>query len=74
MESKKFRAFQSHPFEVHAEIDLLHIFFTFHRTDITISTTAMAFKLPELPYAYDALEPYIDSTTMNIHHTKHHNT
>ncbi|MGE6629301.1 superoxide dismutase SodA [Bacillus sp. NPDC077027] len=34
----------------------------------------MAFKLPELPYAYDALEPHIDKETMNIHHTKHHNT
>jgi len=32
------------------------------------------FKLPELPYAYDALEPHIDQETMNIHHTKHHNT
>ncbi|SDB99064.1 superoxide dismutase, Fe-Mn family [Pelagirhabdus alkalitolerans] len=32
------------------------------------------FELPELPYAYDALEPYIDKETMNIHHTKHHNT
>ena len=32
------------------------------------------FKLPELPYAYDALEPTIDKETMNIHHTKHHNT
>jgi Fe-Mn family superoxide dismutase len=30
------------------------------------------FKLPELPYAYDALEPYIDAETMKIHHTKHH--
>lgn len=29
-------------------------------------------KLPELPYRYDALEPYIDSTTMRIHHTMHH--
>src|SRR5690625_2581565 len=32
------------------------------------------FELPELPYAYDALEPAIDKETMNIHHTKHHNT
>ena len=32
----------------------------------------MAFELPELPYAYDALEPYIDAKTMEIHHTKHH--
>ena len=34
----------------------------------------MAHELPQLPYAYDALEPYIDKETMNIHHTKHHNT
>ncbi|WP_454975031.1 superoxide dismutase [Capnocytophaga bilenii] len=33
----------------------------------------MAFTLPKLPYAYDALEPYIDARTMEIHHTKHHN-
>jgi len=33
----------------------------------------MAFKLPELGYAYDALEPNIDARTMEIHHTKHHN-
>lgn len=32
----------------------------------------MAFKLPELPYAYDALEPHIDARTMEIHHSKHH--
>lgn len=30
--------------------------------------------LPPLPYAYDALEPYIDAQTMEIHHTKHHQT
>ncbi|MFB5283732.1 MULTISPECIES: superoxide dismutase SodA [Peribacillus] len=34
----------------------------------------MAFELPQLPYAVDALEPHIDKETMNIHHTKHHNT
>jgi Fe-Mn family superoxide dismutase len=38
------------------------------KTDIT-----MAFELPKLPYAYDALEPHIDARTMEIHHTKHHN-
>ena len=32
----------------------------------------MAFTLPPLPYAYNALEPYIDEETMRIHHTKHH--
>jgi Fe-Mn family superoxide dismutase len=31
------------------------------------------FELPKLPYDYDALEPYIDKTTMEIHYTKHHN-
>ena len=33
----------------------------------------MAYTLPELGYAYDALEPHIDARTMEIHHTKHHN-
>jgi Fe-Mn family superoxide dismutase len=33
----------------------------------------MAFKLPELNYPYNALEPWIDATTMEIHHSKHHN-
>lgn len=32
----------------------------------------MAFELPKLPYAYNALEPHIDARTMEIHHTKHH--
>jgi Fe-Mn family superoxide dismutase len=32
----------------------------------------MAYTLPALPYAYDALEPHIDAKTMEIHHTKHH--
>lgn len=34
----------------------------------------MAFTLPDLPYDYDALEVSIDARTMEIHHTKHHNT
>ncbi|PRO65141.1 superoxide dismutase [Alkalicoccus urumqiensis] len=34
----------------------------------------MAFTLPELPYAHNALEPHIDEDTMKIHHGKHHNT
>jgi Fe-Mn family superoxide dismutase len=34
----------------------------------------MAFELPKLPYAYDALEPWIDARTMEIHHGKHHGT
>ena len=33
----------------------------------------MAFELPELPYAHDALNPHIDTKTMEIHHGKHHN-
>jgi Fe-Mn family superoxide dismutase len=34
----------------------------------------MAYKLPNLPYSFDALEPHIDAKTMEIHHGKHHNT
>jgi Fe-Mn family superoxide dismutase len=33
----------------------------------------MAFELPKLPYAYDALEPHFDKLTMEIHHSRHHN-
>jgi Fe-Mn family superoxide dismutase len=40
---------------------------------LTKNTIKMAFELPKLPYAYDALEPHIDARTMEIHHTKHHN-
>jgi len=36
------------------------------------ATPAPQFELPALKYAYDALEPYIDAKTMEIHHTKHH--
>jgi superoxide dismutase, Fe-Mn family len=35
---------------------------------------AMAHQLPPLPYSFDALEPYIDAKTMEIHHDKHHGT
>jgi superoxide dismutase, Fe-Mn family len=38
-----------------------------------LNNNNMAFELPQLPYAYDALEPHIDARTMEIHHTKHHN-
>lgn len=34
----------------------------------------MTYKLPDLPYVYDALEPHIDEETMKLHHDKHHNT
>jgi len=34
----------------------------------------MAYTLPDLPYVYDALEPYFDEETMHLHHDKHHNT
>src|SRR6188474_2260208 len=34
--------------------------------------STMAYTLPELPYAHNALEPHIDAKTMEIHHTKHH--
>ena len=37
-----------------------------------LAQAADAFRLPELPYAYDALEPHIDTLTMQIHHGKHH--
>jgi superoxide dismutase, Fe-Mn family len=39
---------------------------------ITRRTSMANFELPKLPYEYDALQPYIDSETMEIHHTKHH--
>lgn len=46
----------------------------FSNNKIRSSGNNMAkFELPALPYAYDALEPYIDKMTMEIHHTKHHN-
>jgi Fe-Mn family superoxide dismutase len=41
---------------------------------ITKEEFFMSYTLPDLPYAYDALEPYIDEETMHLHHDKHHNT
>jgi Fe-Mn family superoxide dismutase len=41
--------------------------------NFNIKQRPMSFQLPNLPYAYDALEPHIDARTMEIHHTKHHN-
>lgn len=41
---------------------------------ITEEEFFMSYTLPDLPYAYDALEPYIDVETMHLHHDKHHNT
>jgi Fe-Mn family superoxide dismutase len=37
-----------------------------------VSRQSYPFELPDLPYAYEALEPYIDATTMRLHHDKHH--
>jgi Fe-Mn family superoxide dismutase len=39
---------------------------------LKLKLNIMAFELPNLPYAYDALEPHIDARTMEIHHSKHH--
>src|SRR5437667_12126625 len=38
----------------------------------TLRGDTMAFTVPPLPYAFDALEPHIDAKTMEIHHDKHH--
>jgi Fe-Mn family superoxide dismutase len=59
-------------------IPLLHFvkpFTQFFETNNNIkrSTAMSIFELPKLPYEYDALEPFIDKLTMEIHHTKHHN-
>eukprot|EP00913_Durusdinium_trenchii_P023415 g21993.t1 len=43
-----------------------------HQTELQQEEPTMAYTLPDLPYAYDALEPHIDARTMEIHHTKHH--
>ena len=41
---------------------------------IAYPSAANAYKVPDLPYAFEALEPYIDAPTMKIHHDKHHAT
>jgi Fe-Mn family superoxide dismutase len=46
--------------------------FILSTTLINQSTMAQGYTFPELPYAYNALEPYIDAQTMEIHYTKHH--
>jgi len=43
-------------------------------THLTLEDKTVAFTLPPLPYSFDALEPYIDAKTMEIHHDKHHGT
>jgi len=43
------------------------------KININKKQNIMAFELPKLQYAYDALEPHIDARTMEIHYTKHHN-
>lgn len=49
----------------------MHFFYDILLRILHFSKTAMH-ELPKLPFAYDALEPYIDAKTMEIHHTKHH--
>jgi superoxide dismutase len=46
--------------------------FKFDKIYKSLNKYIMAFELPQLPYAYDALEPYIDARTME-NHSKHHN-
>src|SRR5215472_5959682 len=41
-------------------------------SNLTLEEKPVAFTVPPLPYAFDALEPYIDAKTMEIHHDKHH--
>jgi len=43
-------------------------------TSIAAPTAVKAYSVPDLPYPYEALEPYIDTPTMKIHHDKHHAT
>jgi len=49
------------------------VYKSFNKNNNERKTIMGKFELPALPYAYDALEPYIDKMTMEIHYTKHHN-
>ncbi|MFI5098833.1 MAG: superoxide dismutase, partial [Candidatus Acidiferrales bacterium] len=40
--------------------------------NLNVEDKPVAFTVPPLPYSFDALEPYIDAKTMQIHHDKHH--
>ena len=43
-----------------------------YEANLKLEDKPVAFSVPPLPYAFDALEPYIDAKTMEIHHDKHH--
>src|SRR5262249_42737703 len=43
-----------------------------YKSNLTLEDKPVAFSVPPLPYSFDALEPYIDAKTMEIHHDKHH--
>ncbi|KAI7285968.1 Superoxide dismutase [Hortaea werneckii] len=49
-------------------------FLTSNNATTASSAETMAYQLPPLPYSYDALEPYFDAETMEIHHSRHHQT
>ncbi len=51
---------------------IYEFFFTKSRTIYIFEGDTMTYKTDDLPYAYDALEPYIDEETMHVHHDKHH--
>ena len=54
------------------QIEYINFLYLHEDKLINLKNFKMAFELPELPYAHDALEPNIDTTTMQIHHGKHH--
>ena len=54
------------------QIEYINFLYLHEDKLINLKNFKMAFELPELPYTHDALEPNIDTTTMQIHHGKHH--